>query len=295
MDHATLQKKITYTHKEKLKKLAYLIGGVISIASLFFSFNFIFKHQTEISFIEIIKSNTTQIIVLIIISTLINLFLGLAWYQILLGRGVKISPNKAIKIYGVTQLAKYIPGNIFQFVGRQGVGMSEGIDAKNLAISSFIEIILLSIVGCVCFLLYAITKYQSFVNIIFLIILFLVFLFLPKIKKNDIYSFFLYFLYLLSTSLIFVYTFKILNDNFDLSLKVYLTKSFAYIFAWFLGFITPGSPAGIGIREITLAKVLETSVNSINLATVIIVSRLISVVSDINFFLLSALFFKRKK
>ena len=86
-----------------------------------------------------------------------------------------------------------------------------------------------------------------------------------------------------------------INHEFDLSLSDYLNKSIAYIFAWFLGFITPGSPAGIGIREITLAKSLETSLISENLAVVIILSRLISVVSDVNFFLLSAILFKKKK
>jgi hypothetical protein len=86
-----------------------------------------------------------------------------------------------------------------------------------------------------------------------------------------------------------------INYNFDLSHKDYLNKSFVYIFSWFLGFITPGSPAGLGIREITLAKSLETSISTVNLAVVIILSRLISVASDINFFLLSAIFFKQKK
>lgn len=271
------------------------MGGLISLISLFFSIYFIYQHQTEISFIEIIKNNTTQIIVLVIISTLLNLFLGLAWYQILLGRGVKVSLNKAIKIYGITQLAKYIPGNIFQFVGRQGIGMSEGINAKNLALSSLIEIILLSIVGGLCFILFAMNKYPNLILITFSLILVAVILYLPKIKKNDILSFILYFLYLFSTSLIFVYIYKMINYNFDLSPKDYLNKSFAYIIAWFLGFITPGSPAGLGIREMTLAKSLEASISSMTLAAVIILSRFISVASDINFFLLSAIFFKHKK
>ena len=295
MDHATLQKKITSLFNLSIKKIAYFVGGLISLISLFFSIYFIYQHQTEISFIEIIKNNTTQIIVLVIISTLLNLFLGLAWYQILLGRGVKVSLNKAIKIYGITQLAKYIPGNIFQFVGRQGIGMSEGINAKNLALSSLIEIILLSIVGGLCFILFAMNKYPNLILITFSLILVAVILYLPKIKKNDILSFILYFLYLFSTSLIFIYIYKMINYNFDLSFKDYLNKSFAYIFSWFLGFITPGSPAGLGIREITLAKSMETSISSPNLAVVIILSRLISVASDMNFFLLSAIFFKRKK
>jgi glycosyltransferase 2 family protein len=295
LDYGTLQKKITSLFNLSIKKIAYFVGGLISLISLFFSIYFIYQHQTEISFIEIIKNNTTQIIGLIIISTLLNLFLGLAWYQILLGRGVKVSLNKAIKIYGITQLAKYIPGNIFQFVGRQGIGMSEGINAKKLALSSLIEIILLSIVGGVCFVLFAMNKYPSYINITFLIILIAIFFCIPNIKKNDIYSFFLYLFYVFSTSLIFVYTFKIVSHNFDLSLKDYLNQSFAYIFAWFLGFITPGSPAGLGIREITLAKILQTSITSLNLAVVIIISRLISLISDINFFLLSAIFFKHKR
>lgn len=291
MDHATLQKKITYIYKEKLKKLAYLIGGIITIASLFFSLNFIYQHHIEMRVIEIVKTNPLQILFLLIIATLINPFLGLGWRQILLSQGLKIKSREAIQIYGITQLAKYIPGNVFQFIGRQGVGMSRGLDASKLAISSLIEILSLGIVGLIFLLIFLISKYTNITYATFSVGVLVILGYLTIQKINNIRSLFFYSTYLLMSSLIYISTFKLVIQNANFSISDYLTESVSFILSWFIGFITPGSPAGLGIRELMLAKTIGRSISASELASIVFLSRVTSVIADINYFLISLAMF----
>ena len=55
---------------------------------------------------------------LVLCYSLANLMLAVAWWNLLSHSGGITSCRWAIRTYGVTQVAKYIPGNIFQFVGR---------------------------------------------------------------------------------------------------------------------------------------------------------------------------------
>jgi uncharacterized membrane protein YbhN (UPF0104 family) len=73
-----------------------------------------------------------------------NLLISIAWRDLLLYFGVQVNLKWAIQTYGVSQIAKYIPGNIFQFAGRQAIGQSANIPAKALIKSSFWEIGLLA-------------------------------------------------------------------------------------------------------------------------------------------------------
>lgn len=287
MDYATLQKKITYIYKEKLKKLAYLIGGTITIASLFFSFNFIYQHQIEMRVIEIVKTNSLQILFLIIIATLINPLLGLGWRYILLSQDIKIKTGEAIQLYGITQLAKYIPGNIFQFIGRQGIGMSRGMDAYKLAISSIKEILYLGVSGLMFFLIFLISEYTNITLATFSVGLLLIFVSLTIQKKNKICPLIFYILYLLISSLIFISTFKLVIENTNFDVSDYFIESVSFILSWFIGFITPGSPAGLGIRELMLAKTIGQSIPASDLASIVFLSRVISVLADINYFIIS--------
>jgi hypothetical protein len=237
--------------------------------------------------IEIVKTNSLQILFLIIIATLINPLLGLGWRYILLSQDIKIKTGEAIQLYGITQLAKYIPGNIFQFIGRQGIGMSRGMDAYKLAISSIKEILYLGISGLMFFLIFLISKYTNITFAAFLVGLLLIFGSLTIQKKNSMRPLIFYISYLLISSLIFISTFKLVIENTHFDISGYLTESVSFIFSWFIGFITPGSPAGLGIRELMLAKTIGQSIPASDLASIVFLSRVISVLADINYFIIS--------
>ena len=78
----------------------------------------------------------------ITIYSLSQFILSLAWRNLLLICGHKnISKNTCNLIYGKTQIAKYIPGNVFHFVGRHLLGLKEGINSAVLTGSAIYEIL----------------------------------------------------------------------------------------------------------------------------------------------------------
>ena len=106
-------------------------------------------------------------------------------------------------------------------------------------------------------------------------------------KKSNIRPLIFYISYLLISSLIFISTYKLVIENTDFGISDYLIESVSFILSWFIGFITPGSPAGLGIRELMLAKTIGQSIPASDLACIVFLSRVISVLADIIYFLIS--------
>ena len=63
----------------------------------------------------------------------------------------------------------------------------------------------------------------------------------------------------------------------------------AYVIAWLAGLVTPGAPAGVGIREIVLYAILHPFINEADLLTAIVFGRIITVVGDVLFYILALL------
>ncbi len=68
--------------------------------------------------------------------------LALAWNEMLVGLGVKRSRRELFGIVGITQFAKYVPGNVAQYIGRVGMSLARGIPARPLAVTLILETLL---------------------------------------------------------------------------------------------------------------------------------------------------------
>jgi len=67
-----------------------------------------------------------------------------------------------------------------------------------------------------------------------------------------------------------------------------------YAFAWAVGFVVPGAPGGLGIREATLLALLSTTFPGADLLLGILAFRLITTLGDIVFFVISVVVNKFK-
>ncbi len=65
--------------------------------------------------------------------------------------------------------------------------------------------------------------------------------------------------------------------------------------AWIAGFVTPGAPAGIGIREALIVLSMTHFIGDAQSLIVALIFRLISIMGDIIFFLSTSIFFQRCK
>ena len=58
----------------------------------------------------------------------------------------------------------------------------------------------------------------------------------------------------------------------------------AYIVAWLVGLITPGAPAGVGVREVILYALLNPLVRDSDLLTAIVLGRMVTVAGDLAYY-----------
>jgi uncharacterized membrane protein YbhN (UPF0104 family) len=68
--------------------------------------------------------------------------LALAWHGMLAGLGVTKPRRELFGIVGITQFAKYVPGNVAQYIGRVGMSLARGIPARPLAVTLILETLL---------------------------------------------------------------------------------------------------------------------------------------------------------
>jgi hypothetical protein len=218
-----------------------------------------------------------------------NGFLALAWRRILGFLATPLSRSTAISIYGISQLAKYVPGNIFHFAGRQALGVAAGLPGVPLAKSVFWEL------GTVCVagglfapLVVSVLGLSGFEGLgaaLFIFCLGLVYLltrqFVDKgIGQALLYQAFFHFL----AALVFVGVLVVVQSEVVIPLSLVLPLIGGYVVAWLAGFVTPGAPAGVGVREAILVFLFSGGVAEGTLLMAIVVSRVVTVVGDSLFF-----------
>lgn len=273
---------------KKLLKYANLIGSLLSVIALVFVYFRFKSYINNISLSYINTKNITLLIILIIIYFIFNNLLAGAWYKLLIFYKQNISFKTAKNIFGISQINKYIPGNIFQFAGRQFLGLAQGLDGKVLLQSSVWEIGLLSLAGLlysfICVGLYLKINYYLIFTI-FTIGLIFSFIVTLKISYSIFNAFVFYILFTFGAGILFSILLIVISSNFELNFQNLIFIITAYILAWLIGMLTPGAPAGIGVREVILLFLTNGMIPEAELLVVITLGRLMTITGDFIFYL----------
>lgn len=243
-------------------------------------------------------------------------FIALAWRSLLRGLHVFKSWRELTAILCITQIVKYVPGNIGQYIGRATMSISRGIPARALAVTVILEMLLvvtaaltvgagtgvLSISGIaflhsegwklaivVCLVLVAIAGLASFGKLAPILLRhyapqhahFLEGSLLPN-KLRIAQAFMLYCAGVLCTGFGFVVLAHLLlpealHDNWLLLA--------CYALAWIIGFVTPGAPAGLGVREGLLLLMLGPVYTPALAGLLVIAMRLATTLGDVSCFI----------
>ncbi|MBC7988370.1 MAG: flippase-like domain-containing protein [Luteimonas sp.] len=235
-----------------------------------------------------------------------------AWQRLLasLGHRQPFVPLNAILL--TTQAGKYLPGNVGQHLGRIGLALAQGIPAPVLVASMAYEVLLLMLagvlVGLACSALSepglalllqgrgAALATAIAVAVAGLGAIPLLGRYLPRLvariaRARDfaaeplrapgwttpplliaIYTL-AYLVIGAATSLLAVGLFPEARLDFAL-----LTAAFAI--AWVVGFVTPGAPAGIGVREALLMLMLGGSMGAAETSLLILALRIVTTLGD---------------
>lgn len=276
-----------------LKRALHKVGralGLIGIAFIGFRLH---QYAAQINFDRFDLHNWTMIGALALIYGASNLMLVLAWRQLLNAFGVAVSVSWALRIYGLSQLARYIPGNIFHLAGRQTLGLAAGLPGLALLKSTVWELGVISVTGALFGLLALPLVFPeisvtvttvAFIGLLFIAAIATRYLIGPSTAKALGWQS----VFLFISGVLFVAT---LAQIVPLSLDSTLLTTFcgAYVIAWLAGMVTPGAPAGLGIRELVLLMLLGSRVAEADLLLAVVLGRVVTVLGDVLFFLYASL------
>jgi hypothetical protein len=101
-------------------------------------------------------------------------------------------------------------------------------------------------------------------------------------------------LFLIIAGFIFYCVLKTIHSIIPEAQLIYINIAGAYVVAWVAGLLTPGAPAGIGVREIVFLKVLQSVIPDSELLMAIVLCRIITVCGDVLFYIFSIVISFRK-
>ncbi|MDA8221041.1 MULTISPECIES: hypothetical protein [Desulfosporosinus] len=272
----------------KLKLALSWVGGALSIIGVLFVVIRLVGYIDKLDLSWIQPIDWFAFLVLAILYAIINVALVLAWYQILVFLRAPLGLYQAAYVYGMSQLAKYVPGNIFHLASRQALGVAAGVPGWALAKSSVWEIGLIAFVGALFGLLALPLWWQSFPTflalMLFVMVLLVVVLAIRRwLDLSLALALGWHVLFLVMSGLIFMGVLVIISPSF-MTIDIVIKLVGAYVIAWLVGLITPGAPAGVGVREIVLLFLLKGVVVEVDLLLAVALGRVMTVMGDLIFF-----------
>lgn len=273
------------------------IGALLGAAGVVFVALRLASYADEIDAAGIGVGGYVALLGLAVVYGASNLLLALGWWRLLRCLGVTAARGWALRAYAISQLAKYVPGNIFQFAGRQAIGVAAGFGNGPLAKSTALELLLLAAAGALFVPLTAPLLYNSTGVIVagtaaFLALSVLAIWLAARFGGAEFGRAALCYLgFLVVSGLIFAGTYHVVGDASAVPAISWIAG--AYVLAWLAGMLTPGAPAGIGVREAVLLFLLADLASPPVILLAVVAGRAVTVLGDLGFYLAGGLFEKR--
>ncbi len=262
------------------KKLTKILGNILVLLS----FGFLFFVLSSLDFTAVsamFKLSWVPMIALFAaLFSFLYLFMAEAWRILLALVAKACMDSHVIFVYLKTVIFKYAPGNVFHFLGRHSLKETHGLSHKSIAFANGVEILLqlfavsfIIMIGTLFFDIslnvgayITLSKIKILLAFSLLLLLASIVLFKKKYREtllsleaffalSRVFIYHLFFLLGSASLLVAVYYF-LLDVPFTFS--IFVQTILASSVAWLLGFIVPGAPGGIGIREAVLVLLLPS-------------------------------------
>lgn len=273
----------------KTKVWLHRIGSMLGTAGVLFVCLKLYEYQGQLGFLNISAPGYAAAAGLALVYSAANLLLALAWRNLLFALKLPIPIRWTVWAYAVSQLAKYVPGNVFQFAGRQVIGLAAGLPGWPLAKSTAWELILISLCGAV-FGILALPLLPVAVSSLMAALLFTAATIALIVATRALWdsraagAVICYLIFLALSGLVFSGALAIANHGIAGIDKTLPAIVGAYVIAWLAGLLTPGAPAGLGVREAVLLILLSGLASDPVILLALVVGRTITVSGDLMFY-----------
>ena len=295
--------------------LVNIVGYLLTGASIFYLVDTVRKLGLASIKIEISLPLFLFLAVSVCAYSFVLFLLGFSWELILEFISRKpIATKDIFPVFANSNMAKYLPGNVFQYAARNFLGNRLGWKHSDIALSSLFEVILGVVISL---LVLTILFFAGFLNVpghwlayirahgkilssgVFIVIVslcgFLVFGrdFITRLdrffSRKDFYVLFLKisaiyisFFVVSGVMLALLYGF---TGEVDLKSKDVAVIAGAFVLSYFAGYVVPGSPGGMGIREAFLVLMLGPLYGTACTLAASLIHRFIAMAGDVVIFL----------
>lgn len=242
------------TGRRSLNSIVRVAGWVLVAASAMFLVVVGQSHWNTLSAIVLPSGAWLAIGGLVLLYGTALLLTGLIWHAMLTFTGAgALSASHSMRAHTSAQLAKYVPGNVFHFLGRHMIHRSVGADDKRMALAAVLEnLVLLFAAACIaalCLLLGGEGVYRDVALIAgaALLVALMAVLSGVRIKRWPLPP--------LLAGFAAALLFFAVMAGIVAAIAMLLGTAFAWdvagsgVAAWIAGFVVPGSPGGLGVRE----------------------------------------------
>lgn len=298
-----------------MKKVLKYIGNILTIIALIFIIKKILGMEFDVAIFA--KPANWLILVTALLLYILNvMFICFPWVQLVeIFSSQKIPMKTAMIVYSKSNILKYVPGNVFQYVGRNELAVKMKVSHVDVACSTVIDTaislfmaIILSVILMHSYLkqLFSLFGKNMIMTISIIIVLFLIIVFFLYFKFKDKFKLYLnkyvaalrenkknvlklltcflfYFIQNIVLSLLYMGLVVFIFEQ-EMDLINFANLIGAQIIANVIGFLTPGAPGGIGIRETVMTIIGGSFLDSDIILMSMVVYRMINVVADVLYF-----------
>lgn len=234
---------------------------------------------------------------------------ALGWHIILRKMGINISFLRSLRIWILSTASRYVPGSIWQFIGRVELAQREGITRSKTIASLLLEVFLVLVAGVFMSLLALpfVKLHQLGIGIWIFLLPFPLLLLHPKIANriigllarvskrdirkidvslsfSDTISAFPWFAvnFLINGIALFFLVTALVGTIEPFWLIAYTGF---YALSWVLGYVALFAPAGVGVTEVSLAYLLSFSMPFSLASTIALSYRFFLTIAEILVFL----------
>ncbi len=308
--------------KMQIKKLIKIIGNIVMIAAIIFVIKRIVGMDIKLSDLRNGKV-IVSLGICFVFQTMIIIFSCYPWLmftRVLSGRSIPFSA--AMPVYTQSNLYKYIPGNVFQYVGRNQLATEMEISHVDVACATVMDIffcvlwtavisvillggrifelfrrygmviLITAIVGIAVIIAVVLLCRLKFRERFRKIILRYAKAF-EKEKRSMLLRGIFYYLFQNAVSAAMYFAcLTLIIPNADVKNLTMLTG--AYMFAWIIGFVTIGAPGGIGIREGVMIFVCGGSYPD-RIVLFVLIMRIACIGADVAAFIIGKIYALKKR
>lgn len=287
------------------KKIVRLLGNLLMILALGFIIRRLWIYRESLT-----QTVNGTVIAVIIVS--IFLYGGVILIQALAYRilasavcQTELSLKTAVGLYTKSNLYKYLPGNVFHFVGRNQIAEECSVSHADIAFATVLEIA----IQCGCAVLSGLVLSFGFVTdylkdktmLVVLVIAVgcLAVFVLAYIVRKKFHSrwekvegllkgkgrnavlkvILLHVMIQLCNGILFLILLQSMGGGIPARMCASVVG--IYCFAWLVGFVTPGAPGGLGIREAMLSLFLGSLADPGLIAAAVLLNRIVTVFGDL--------------